>query len=59
MDVPKHQVTQADGELDGPADGSDEGLEEGALLKLGLLEGEGGNDEGCAEMLGCFFLLRL
>ena len=30
-------------------DGSDEGPEEGALLKLGLLEGD---DEGWAETLG-------
>ena len=31
---------RAKGDLDGPVDGSDDGLEEGALLKLGLLEGD-------------------
>jgi hypothetical protein len=31
-----------------PRDGSDEGPEEGAMLKLGLLEGD---EEGCAEKL--------
>jgi hypothetical protein len=39
----------ATGELDGSVDGSDEGLEEGALLTLGLLEGD---EEDCAERLG-------
>ena len=35
-----------DGNVEGPLDGCDEGPEDGALLKLGLLEGD---EEGCPD----------
>ena len=37
-----------EGELEGPVEGSDVGPEEGALLKVGLPEGD---EEGCGETL--------
>ena len=45
--MPRH-LRDLDDEVEGPVDGSDEDGEEGALLTLGLLEGD---EEGCLETL--------